>query len=77
MSTIVDVMSPAVTATAESDGDRQPIARLREIRASKQELAREEAEQVRKARLQGHSWHAIADALDISRQAAHKRFGKR
>lgn len=34
------------------------------------------AQRVEAARDQGLSWHAIAERLGISRQAAHKRFGK-
>lgn len=55
----------------------EPLAELRRLREARRELSRAEAEQVRRARAQGHSWLAIADALEVSKQAAHKRFGKR
>lgn len=54
-----------------------PLAELRRIRDAQRELSRAEAEQVRRARAQGYSWHAIAGALEVSKQAAHKRYGKR
>lgn len=59
-----------------ADGS-EPIAELRRIYAARQELARAEAEQVRRARSQGYSWQAIASALEISKQAVHKKHGRR
>ncbi|WP_277870600.1 hypothetical protein [Microbacterium telephonicum] len=40
------------------------------------DLARAEAEQVRRARALGFSWVAIADAMGISRRAVHKKYGR-
>ncbi|MFV4913245.1 AsnC family protein [Microbacterium lacticum] len=64
------------TAIAAADGG-EPLAELRRLRALRADLARAEAEQVRRARARAHSWVAIADALEISRQAAHKKYGRR
>lgn len=64
-----------LTASSEMDPGH-PIRRLRELQQQRQEIAREEEGAVRKARLAGSSWQAIADALGISKQAAHKRFGR-
>ena len=68
------------TAVAAADGD-DPYRALREIRrarlATAQELDRAEAVAVRRARAQGASWQLIATALEISKQAAHKRYGRR
>ncbi|MBT8798148.1 AsnC family protein [Microbacterium flavum] len=64
------------TAIAAADGD-EPLAALRRLRALHADLARAEAEQVRRARARAYSWVAIADALDVSRQAAHKKYGRR
>ena len=62
------------SATAENG---EPLSTLRRLRAAQAELARAEAEQVRRARAQGYSWVAIADALGVSRQAVHKKYGRR
>lgn len=64
------------TAVGEADG-REPLAELRRLRELASTLARAEAEQVRRARAQGFSWVAIADALQVSRQAVHKKYGRR
>lgn len=70
-------MNTALKTAAAADGHGEPIAELRRIREAQHALVRAEAEQVRRARAQGHSWQAIAGALEISKQAAHKRYGKR
>ena len=67
---------PLRTALAAADGG-EPLAELRRLRELSSELARAEAEQVRRARAQGFSWVAIADALQVSRQAVHKKYGRR
>lgn len=51
-----------------------PIAELRALVERREELEREEELLVRKARHQGHSWVAIAGALGVSKQAAHKKY---
>ena len=69
---MVNLPRTALGAAAHNE----PIAELRRIREKQRELQRAEEEQVRKARIQGYSWQAIAGALEISKQAAHKKFGK-
>jgi len=74
---MVDRMRNGIrTALGAAEGG-EPIAELRAIREAQRRLARLAAEQVRRARAQGYSWLAIGDALEISKQAAHKRFGRR
>jgi DNA invertase Pin-like site-specific DNA recombinase len=78
---MVDAMDDVTrTAVASADGD-DPYRALREIRRARatltQELDRAEAVAVRRARAQGASWQLIATALEISKQAVHKRYGRR
>ena len=59
-----------------SDSDDAPLARLRDLTQQAQALEREINTEVRRARVGGSSWQAIALALGVSKQAAHKRFGR-
>ena len=47
------------------------------VAAARKALARTEAEMVPRARAAGLSWEAIALCLGVSKQAVHKKFGKR
>lgn len=70
-------MSDQIRTAIASASHGEPLPELRRLRALHAELARAEAEQVRRARAQGMSWLAIADAMGVSRQAVHKKYGRR
>lgn len=58
-------------------GDDSPVGRLAAITEAKAQLARDEAAAVRHARLHGMSWAEIGTIMGVSKQALHKRFGRK
>ena len=62
---------------AASAGSDDPIEALRSIDRLRRELDRVEALAVRRARNANASWQLIALALGVSRQAVHKKYGRR
>ena len=74
-STYIDTMTiESDLATAASASD--PRVGLSAVRALRRLLEELERTQVRRARAQGWSWAEIGDALEVSRQAVHKKHGK-
>jgi hypothetical protein len=56
---------------------RDPALGLRAVRALRALLERLEALQVDNARAAGWTWQEIADVLEVSRQAVHKKHARR
>lgn len=54
--------------------DHNPLTELREVVAARRELEQREATLVRRARNAGFAWEHIATALDVTRQAVHKKY---
>jgi hypothetical protein len=54
-----------------------PAVGLRTVRTLRRVQERLEAIHVANAREHGWSWQAIADALEVSRQAVHQKYNRR
>ena len=63
-----------LTAAVDSPDPAAALAAVAALRKLTDEL---EALHVRKARVQGWSWEAIASALGVRRQSVHKKHAKR
>lgn len=57
--------------------DEPPLRAIQHITQRRRELERAEEAAVRRARLAGYSWQAIAMSLGVSKQAVHKKYGRR
>lgn len=64
------------TLIGSMDG-KEPAEALRAVSELQKEVSRTEASLVRKARQAGLSWEAIALCLGVSKQAVHRKYGKR
>jgi 16S rRNA G527 N7-methylase RsmG len=69
-------MKDAVDLASEAT-DADPAVGLRAVSALRKVLERLEALQVDNARVLGWSWQAIADELQVSKQAVHKKHRER
>lgn len=67
---------PIRTLADEASSD-DPIEALRALSRLRRELDRMEAVAVRRARNSNASWQLIALALGVTRQAVHKKYGRR
>jgi Homeodomain-like domain len=61
----------------EAMSSADPALGLGAVRALQRLQERLEAIHVANAREQGWSWQAIADALEVSRQAVHQKYNRR
>ena len=62
---------------SEAIGSADPAVGLRAVRALQRLQERLEAIHVAHAREQCWSWQAIADSLEVSRQAVHEKYNRR
>ncbi|HEX8855438.1 MAG TPA: hypothetical protein VF752_07530 [Thermoleophilaceae bacterium] len=63
------------TKLAEKVSSKDPAVGLKAVASLRTLLERLERLQVENAREQGWSWQQIAAALDVSKQAVHKKHG--
>ncbi|GAA1713010.1 hypothetical protein AB0K40_29345 [Nonomuraea bangladeshensis] len=70
-------MSDDLATLMRQTQDDDPLLALRATTALRRELERLEAGQVRRARVAGLAWSQIADAIGVSKQAVHKKYGRR
>jgi DNA-directed RNA polymerase specialized sigma24 family protein len=66
---------PATVATAATS--RDPAVGLQAVRALRTLVEQLESLQVHAARHRGWSWQEIAAGLGVSRQAVHKKYGRK
>lgn len=66
-----------LTALARATGTEEPLAGLAASAQLRKEIEQGEAVLVRRARNQGATWAEIAEALGVSKQAIHKKYGGR
>jgi len=70
-------MSDAIRSLTAEAGDQNPLKALAALGELRREIDRHEATLVRRARNLGCSWPIIATALGVTRQAVHKKYGRR
>lgn len=65
------------TTLASAAGNPDPAVGLRAVLALRRLADRLEAIQVANARVNGWSWQAIAEALEVSKQAVHQKHNRK
>jgi hypothetical protein len=75
LSGLLDAVNSA-DELSDSAASRDPARGLAAVRALRALADRLEAVHVRHAREQGWSWQAIADVLQVSRQAVHQKHSR-
>jgi DNA-directed RNA polymerase specialized sigma24 family protein len=76
MSTTIDAVSDSTQLVDEATSS-DPAVGLRAVRALGRLAESLEELHVSRARALGWSWQQIADELGVSRQAVHKKYGRR
>ncbi|TQM57230.1 sigma factor-like helix-turn-helix DNA-binding protein [Humibacillus xanthopallidus] len=66
-----------VLTIARATGDDDPRVALAAARELRRAADRTEAAVVRRARVGGMPWAEIAEQLGVTRQAVHKKYGRR
>lgn len=64
------------TKLAEKVSSKDPTVGLKAVASLRTLLERLERLQVENARKQGWTWQQIAETLDVSKQAVHKKHGR-
>lgn len=77
MSSYLDKVNEVDELIAEGVSSPDPAVGLRAVRALQRLQERLEAIHVANAREQGWSWQAIAEALEVSRQAVHQKHNRK
>jgi DNA invertase Pin-like site-specific DNA recombinase len=66
------------TAVDQQGGDADGVlAELASVREARRETERREAALVRRARNEGIVWEQIAASLGVSKQAVHRKYGRK
>lgn len=71
------MIDDTIRTLAGDAGSDDPITALGAIKRMRGELDRLESVAVRRARNTNASWQLIAIALGVTRQAVHKKYGRR